>query len=401
MRLMRLLFILCCSFWTVTRAFLLSSDDRPDAPSRRWLLSEDAAVEDDRLFVDTSDSNLINDNNNSLNRTGSSIHRRQWVKQACSVAVALATMDTTAQKEAVAAIDVSSLSTSPSAPLRQSSPTSTASTTTTTFLDPEQAKITDKVFMDVRISRQDGTFYVRDDLPDTPENRVFLGRLTIGLFGQAAPNHVARFKSYIHPAADDPLDDNPLPSYSRSTFASLDQATGVLTGGRIPALEATVVNGSPALRYGGRLLPASLWLEDSSVVAVTRLSHSNRGLLTHGQLDLLPTFGVTTRRDTRELDATSVVFGRILWDDDATAFFDIIRDLPTYSMDRTVVSGTSTANDGSAAEPSLVEESARAVYAAQKQFFRSAAKAVGDTRLDKVYEGKLLRRVEVTRVGLL
>lgn len=52
------------------------------------------------------------------------------------------------------------------------------------WISPEEATVTQKVFMDVRISRQDGTFYVRDDLPDTPENRVYTGRLVIGLFGK-------------------------------------------------------------------------------------------------------------------------------------------------------------------------------------------------------------------------
>ena len=72
-----------------------------------------------------------------------------------------------------------------------------AQTTTSMFIRPEDAVVTDKVFLKVRISRQDGTFYVRDDLPDLPENRVFSGTLTIGLFGKAAPRHVEKFLSYI------------------------------------------------------------------------------------------------------------------------------------------------------------------------------------------------------------
>ena len=319
------------------------------------------------------------------------LDRRDWLQQA-SAAAALAT-SLSIPLSSAQAIDVSGIPTT-SSPSPTSLPprpaTTTTTTTTTTFLDPDQAKITDKVFFDVRISRQDGTFYVRDDLPDTPENRVFLGRLTLGLFGEAAPNHVQRFKSYMNPTAD-PLDDNPLPNYGRSVFASLDQVTGLLTGGRIPALEVTSVNGSPALRYGGRLLSSSLWID-----APPRLSHTSRGLLTHRQLETLPLFGITTRTDTHELDSSYTVFGKVLFDESATEFFDIVRDLPTYSMERPVVSGDSVGSD-----PSLVEESARAVFAAQRNFFRSTAKAFGDTRLDKVYEGKLLRRVEVTRVGFL
>lgn len=87
------------------------------------------------------------------------------------------------------------------------------------------APVTHKVVMDVRISRQDGTFYVRDDLEDTPENRVFYGKLTLGLFGTTAPNNVQQFLKFAN-VTYLPLDDNPLPSYSRSNFVSLDQSTG-------------------------------------------------------------------------------------------------------------------------------------------------------------------------------
>lgn len=92
--------------------------------------------------------------------------------------------------------------------------------------------ITNTVFFKVRISRQDGTFYVRDDLEDTPENRVFTGTLELGLFGTVAPRAVQQFLKYVN-ITYNPLDDNPLPSYSRSTFASLDQATGEYLYGHI------------------------------------------------------------------------------------------------------------------------------------------------------------------------
>jgi hypothetical protein len=208
------------------------------------------------------------------------------------------------------------------------------------------------------------------------------------------------------------MDDNPLPNYSRSVFSSLDQATGVITAGTIPSLEATVVNGSPALRYGGRLLPSTLWgvveksSTSSSTVSTTKLPHVGRGLLTHRDLEVLPVFGITTRTDTRILDGTHTVFGRLLLDDntnDATNFLNVLVDLPTYTIDRAVVGTTFSGGDGGggAEEESVLETSAKAVYAAQRQFFRSAAQAVGDTRIDKVYEGKLLRRVEVTKATVL
>lgn len=91
--------------------------------------------------------------------------------------------------------------------------------------DISKATITDRVVMDVRISRQDGTFYVRDDLDDSPENKVFYGQLKFALFGDLAPQAVKQFLSYVD-IDFNPSDDNPMPSYARSTFVSFDQSTG-------------------------------------------------------------------------------------------------------------------------------------------------------------------------------
>lgn len=90
--------------------------------------------------------------------------------------------------------------------------------------DAPLAPITHKVFMNVRISRSDGTFYVRDDEDDAnPDSKVFYGKLVFGLFGKTAPTAVERFLSYVNVPFDD---EAPLPSYSRSSFKSLDQSTG-------------------------------------------------------------------------------------------------------------------------------------------------------------------------------
>jgi cyclophilin family peptidyl-prolyl cis-trans isomerase len=237
--------------------------------------------------------------------------------------------------------------------------------------------------MNVRISRQDGTFYVRDDLPDTPENRVFYGSLQLGLFGTVAPTCVEQFLSYISVPV---VDDDPLPSYARSNFVSLNQATGLLTGGSIPSLQATQLSGSTALQYGGRILSAPLWVESNP----QRVSHSGKGLLTHRNLEVLPTFGITTRADSRELDNSYTVFGQVLFDDSSREFLNLVESLPTYSVERP-----------KGATETTVDNVAAAVYNSQREFFRSAAKTFGDTRLDKVYPGKLLRRVEVTQVELV
>jgi cyclophilin family peptidyl-prolyl cis-trans isomerase len=248
--------------------------------------------------------------------------------------------------------------------------------------------------MNVRISRQDGTFYVRDDLPDTAENRVFQGRLVVGLYGKVAPTSVERFLSYVDPDANSsPLDDdNPLPSYGRSYLPGLDPATGLLMGGAIPSLQLTDVSGSAAIRYGGRLLPAKLWIEPADRTA--RVSHVRKGLLTHRILDATPAFGITTRSDTRELDRTHTVFGALLMEEgDGAEFLDLARDLPTYSVDRPASMKADPTTE------SAVDDATELIFNAQRKFFRKTAKALGDTRLDKIYDGKFLRRVEITQVG--
>ena len=110
--------------------------------------------------------------------------------------------------------------------------------------DPPQLppKITHKVRMDVRISRADGSFYVRDAPPassssssssSVDDDDPFYGTLVLGLFGDVAPNHVMRFLGYV----DVPYDvDAPLPSYSRSKFDTLDASTGLLIGGTVSSV---------------------------------------------------------------------------------------------------------------------------------------------------------------------
>jgi cyclophilin family peptidyl-prolyl cis-trans isomerase len=263
-------------------------------------------------------------------------------------------------------------------------------------VDPSEAAITDRVYVNVRISRQDGTFYVRDDLPDTAENRVFQGRLVVGLFGKVAPTSVERFLSYVDAdAATSPFDENPMPTYGRSYFPALDPATGLLQGGTIPSLQITDVGGSAALRYGERLLPARLWIEPAE--CRVRVTHSRKGLLTHRVLDATPTFGITTRTDTQELDRTHTVFGALVLDEgDAAEFLDLVRDLPTYSVDR-----PPSLSADPTMESSAVDDAAELIFNAQRSFFRKTAKALGDTRLDKIYDGKILRRIEITHVGRL
>ncbi|KAL7556593.1 hypothetical protein ACA910_003484 [Epithemia clementina (nom. ined.)] len=319
----------------------------------------------------------------------------------------------------------------------RSLPTTTTTSTTTIQDDstPPPPKVTDRVYFNVRISRSDGTFYVRDkkndgdgDDDNNQDDQVFYARLVFELFGEVAPVTVQRFKSYLPTttaalAMDDT--DRPLPSYARSSFASYDEATGVIYGGQIPGLQVVEVNngggGGSALQYGNRLFSASLWLE-SRTSTTTKLRHVGKGLLTHALLDPTPVFGITTRTDTTELDATHVVFGRLVvsepddqernvnrnnteknaadapttWHSGAE-FLQRVAALPTYQAESSVVMRRSDEYN----EGGFVEAAAQSIFQAQRSFFRNTAQALGDTRLDRVYTGKLLRRVEVTQAEIL
>jgi cyclophilin family peptidyl-prolyl cis-trans isomerase len=298
--------------------------------------------------------------------------------------------------------------------------TSQSSTTANTannknYISSDGAKVTHKVFFNVRISRPDGTFYVRDhDDTDNEMNKVYTGQLIFELFGQNAPNHVQSFLQYVvDPAAtsssiDDRENETPYPSYSRSSFTQYDDATGVLYGGTIPSLEVVEIQQSVALRYGNRLLPAKLWLEQGTTLTSPKISHNTIGLLTHQQLDATPNFGITTRNDTTLLNPTHTVFGKLVLNKDGLEFLNRVTALPTYSVDRPVITSSSpssfvvddTTTSGATTIMST-KPATEAIYMAQREFFRNTAKAFGDSRINKLYDGKILRRIEVTQVGLL
>lgn len=232
-------------------------------------------------------------------------------------------------------------------------------------------------------------------LPRTYFSEPFYGQLVIGLFGDQAPNHVKEFLSYV----DVPFDmDAPLPSYSRSKFQTLDSATGLLIGGTIPGLDVTTLAGGNVLEYSGKVLPAKLWLEDRKD-DTPQLSHNVKGMITHRNLDPTPSFGITTRNTSTSLDSTHTIFGCIL--EDKAGLIDQVVDLPVLT-DTGRVSKTSNepvtvgGNNGD-----IGSSLASSVFTAQRAVFRDAAKSFGDTRLSKVYDGKLLRRIEVTKVGTL
>ena len=247
-------------------------------------------------------------------------------------------------------------------------------------------KVTQKVYIDVRISRADGTFYVKPDDEVRPDDEPFYGQLVVGLFGEQVPQHCKEFVSYI----DVPYQvDTPMPSYSRSKFQTLDSSTGLLVGGTIPGLAVNIIAGGQVLEYSGRVLPAKLWLEDKSN---QKISHTRKGLLTHRNLDVTPSFGITTRGYSTILDSDHTVFGLVLED---SGLLDKVVDLPVLTDGGTV----SKTSDELGVSPG--GSVASSVFTAQRRVFRDAAKTFGDTRLERVYDGKLLRRIEVTKVGLL
>lgn len=93
------------------------------------------------------------------------------------------------------------------------------------------------------------------------------------------------------------------------------------------------------------------------------------------------------------MDRSNTLFGRILLDESLEEFLRLVQDLPTFSMDR-------PSNMIGPTKESVIDGAAQAVFNAQCQFFRKAASSIGDTRVGKVYDGKVLRRIEVTHVGI-
>jgi hypothetical protein len=151
-------------------------------------------------------------------------------------------------------------------------PLTTALPTASFATSEDIPKITHKVSFDVRISRSDGTFYVRDPKingqspEEGGEDEPFYGQLVFGMFGTACPNHIQNFLQYTNV----PFElDNPLPSYSKSKFTTLDIGSGLLIGGTIPGLDVTTLAGGSVLEYGGRVLPAKLWIGEFFVEVIS------------------------------------------------------------------------------------------------------------------------------------
>jgi hypothetical protein len=99
---------------------------------------------------------------------------------------------------------------------------------------------------------------------------------------------------------------------------------------------------------------------------------------------------ILSNQPTQPGYSVRIVFGQVIWDEPTTTFFRNLEDIPTYSVDRP--SGMDEFATGGVAT---------SVFNAQRDFMRGAAKTLGDARVSNLYDGKLMRRMEVLQVGRL
>eukprot|EP00667_Euglena_gracilis_P013293 EG_transcript_13710 len=177
--------------------------------------------------------------------------------------------------------------------------------------DEQRPTITDRVYFKVKLFRNP------DGGAGAGQDAVYVARLVFGLYGEAAPQAVAKFRAYVR---GEP------PGFAQSSFFRLTRGS-LLEGGRIVGLRLGEVSGSPAVLY----TPSDLLGVASSSLTASRgydiqvlapslaqpaldrtaLPHDRRGLLTHAEDAVLPEFGITLA-PTPELDSTHVVFGELL-----------------------------------------------------------------------------------------
>lgn len=241
------------------------------------------------------------------------------------------------------------------------------------------------VRLSMRVARPDGTFYVKPKGEDDPEPPI-IGDLDVELNGKA-PAAVATFLAF---ALGDPASAE-APTYA-SAVVDERSAMGpvVYAARRLRGLETRSLGGEQILvrsRDGGEVLSrdaervaAKLRSEPSAV------PHDAAGILTRQRGDAPQAFGLTVAASPK-LDASHQAFGRVVRDQ--AGIVAAIGALNAYSLD--------SAADGLSKDV----PGAAAIYRAQKDAFRGAAKSIGDSRLSKIFPGKLLRRVEITRVELL
>lgn len=227
------------------------------------------------------------------------------------------------------------------------------------------ANVTDKVFIDLRV--------IKSYDVEVLEDAAIRGRLVIGLFGSDAPEAVKRYMEFIQGTVGQFADRADGPSYASSSFEKIRPGEAV-GGGRITGFDQEPFAGVMEYQYRSRLVPLRPVLE------VNDLRHDRRGLLTKQRLSPGPEFAITL--DTApKLDGSNEVFGQVL---EGAELLEVLEHLP-------YITGSASEGKGTAAD---------AVFTAQRALMMTIAKGAGDTRAaDRT--GQLLRRVEITKVGVL
>lgn len=164
----------------------------------------------------------------------------------------------------------------------------------------DERKVTSRAYMEVRIAE------ALNEANGYSSSGALRKRVVFGLYGTAAPLAVQRFLSYIRPAeaadstgADGDEVEGLGPSYAASLFTKLVPGERV-EGGRISGLLKVALAGSEQLQFNGKVLPASLILEEN------RIKHDRRGLLSRYKLEPGPQFSITLSA-APQLDGTHEV----------------------------------------------------------------------------------------------
>ncbi|CAM9576250.1 unnamed protein product, partial [Phaeothamnion confervicola] len=233
-----------------------------------------------------------------------------------------------------------------------------ASATAATQAD---AKITDKIFLEVRIFE-----------PLSEENgyssaNSYRGKIVVGLYGEAAPQSVSNFLEFSEP--DYSVDK---PSYASGLMTRLEPGV-IVEGGRIKGLNTVPIAGSSQLEYRGQILP------NPPIIEANALSHDSRGLLTKVKFSPGSEFGITLA-PAPELDARRVVFGRVL---EGMDVLQALEAVPIYG-------------EGSVQEEGSLADN---VFRAQKQAMMAIGKNVLKDGRAVDRTGSFLRRVDISGVG--
>jgi cyclophilin family peptidyl-prolyl cis-trans isomerase len=224
----------------------------------------------------------------------------------------------------------------------------------------ERGEVTTKVYLDLRI--------LKDYNKEVLEDGAVRGRLVIGLYGDEAPKTVAHFLQFF------PKVPGEAPGYATGSFFRHEPGKW-LEGGKISGLFPTQLAGSESYEWNGAIYPLRAPLEANS------LRHDRKWLLSHKKFNAGPEFDILLS-PASELDSSNTVFGEVL------AGQDLLLEMAQLPF----VTGRSLDPTGSVASN---------VWSAQNQYFRGLAKSLGDTRVQKTFPGKLLRRVEITKAGVV